>query len=269
MEKTKIRIAAWNVQGPKGSGSEGLMAEPDPVTEGKIVSLLENETPDFAFLQEVPSLKWMKKLDPELFSEQISSRTENYCRGIMFYRKNPPARLNAEEIIVPGSADFPAAAGYIFKSENGKELFRFLGIWNAPCKTSQGDYFKNFTSILEEFQSFCHQGKNLLIAGDTNLILHSDAYHDDVQKQDACRNMRKNLEKKLKELDLPPVYPVADNADTLKHIANGCWYQCDLLMVSKSLLDGLKTGLGRRDIYIDELKSDHLPILAEFYVPAS
>lgn len=187
----------------------------------------------------------------------------------MFYRKNPPARFKTEKIIVPGRKEFPAAAGYIYKSEDGKELFRFLGIWNAPYKSSQSDYFKNFASILEEFQSFCHEGNNLIIAGDTNLILHSDAYLDNAKKQADCRKMRKDLEKKLRDLDLPPVYPVADNADTLKYVGNGCWYQCDLLMVSSSLLDGLKTGLGRRDVYIDELKSDHLPIFAEFYVPVS
>lgn len=267
MEKRKISIAAWNVLGPMGSRSTpyGLMKEPDPDTCRKIGALLEHEDPDFAFFQEVPPLKFLENLDRKHFSEQISSRGEGYCRGIMFYRKDPAGACE----IVPGDPRFPVAAGYVFKSAEGEELFRFLGIWNNPyptSKDSQDAYFDNFASILEHFRSFCHDGQNLIIAGDTNLILHAGAYQGDADMLKKCAERREELDRKLKELDLPPVYSVADNADTLKFKGNGQWYRCDLLFVSDSLREGLTARLGPKDIYIDGLGSDHLPVFAEFFV---
>ena len=266
MAKNKITLAAWNVLGPRGNASGGIMTAPDPVTERKILTLLEEEDPDFAFLQEVPPLKFMPGLDPGHFSGDFRSRGEDYCRGIMLYRKDPALRVE----IVPGSSAFPVAAGYIVRSATtGEELFRLLGIWNASRVTGQPGYFDNFVHILEHFRTFCHAGRNLIIAGDTNLILNADAYRENPAGQSECAAMRKQLGEKLEELGLPPVYPVADNADTLQFVGNGLWYRCDLLMVSEPLRDGLKTGLGRRDLYIGECGSDHLPLFAEFHADAS
>lgn len=261
MNRTKFTVAAWNVLGPRGDAPGGLMREMDLETGRKIRTLLENENPDFAFFQEVPPLKYLEDLDQEHFFSQISSRGEDYCRGIVAYRKDPAVSCE----VVPGNPAFPAAAGYIFRSASGEELFRFLGVWNNPYQTGPEHYFSNFASILKHFRTFCRGGKNLIIAGDTNLILHASAYRSDARKQKECAKTRSKLKKLLEELELPPVYPVADNADTLKFTGNGDWYRCDLLLVSDSLRDGLKTGLGRRDLYIDEAGSDHLPILAEFY----
>ncbi len=258
----KIKIAAWNVLGPKGS-KNGIMTGADPGSERKIQNLLKEENPDFAFLQEVPPLQCMKNLNRNLFSEQISCIGENYCRGIMVYRAVPAWSVE----IVPGRNDSPEAAGYIVRSPDGDELFRFLGIWNRPLEAGgQSDYFNNFVRIVEHFQDFCRAGKNLVIAGDTNLILNAEAYRENEEEQKKCFNRRKDLSEKMEGLGLPQVYPVADNADTLKFEKNGLWYRCDLLFVSDDLRDGLCTGLGRRDIYIDKLGSDHLPILAEFYI---
>ena len=124
MHKTGITLAAWNVLGPRGGAPGGIMTAPDPVTERKILALLKDEDPDFAFLQEVPPLKCMAGLDPAHFSGDFRSRGEDYCRGIVLYRKDPALRVESvsELTIIT-----------LFANENNVDIFldEFRGIDGA------------------------------------------------------------------------------------------------------------------------------------------